>query len=87
MNHPLRSAHDYELFIDTLQERFPSVRRSTVILVRLVAVQWGTDPLRLATLVDWVSGADAARESRLHAPRYLRSEFHQRLRRREGGWV
>ncbi len=37
MNNALRSAHDYELYIYTLQERFPSVRRSTVILVRLGA--------------------------------------------------
>lgn len=31
---PLRTPEDYELFLYTLAERFPSVRRSTVTLVR-----------------------------------------------------
>jgi len=31
---PLRTSEDYELFLYTLGERFPSVRRSTVTIVR-----------------------------------------------------
>ena len=34
MNHPLRTPEDYELFLYTLTEQFPSVRKSTVTLVR-----------------------------------------------------
>jgi len=34
MNNPLRIPEDYELFLYTLAERFPSVRRSTVTFVR-----------------------------------------------------
>jgi hypothetical protein len=34
MNNPLRTPEDYELFLYTLTEQFPSVRRSTVISVR-----------------------------------------------------
>jgi len=34
VNNPLRTSEDYELFLYTLSERFPSVRRSTVTLVR-----------------------------------------------------
>ena len=34
MNDPLRTPEDYELFIYTLIERFPSIRRSTVTCVR-----------------------------------------------------
>lgn len=34
MSDPLRSSEDYELFIYTLQERFPSIRRSTVTFIR-----------------------------------------------------
>jgi len=37
MNNPLRTPDDYELFLYTLTERFPSVRRSTVTFVRLGA--------------------------------------------------
>ncbi|HHH40460.1 MAG TPA: hypothetical protein ENK56_00465 [Chloroflexi bacterium] len=34
MNNPLRTVEDYELFLYTLAEQFPSVRRSTVVLIR-----------------------------------------------------
>jgi hypothetical protein len=34
MNDPLRTPEDYELFLYTLAERFPSVRRSTVVFIR-----------------------------------------------------
>lgn len=34
MNNPLRTPEDYELFLYTLIEQFPSIRRSTVTLVR-----------------------------------------------------
>jgi hypothetical protein len=34
MSNPLRTPEDYELFLYTLQARFPSVRRSTLTLVR-----------------------------------------------------
>ncbi len=34
MTDPLRTPEDYELFLYTLAERFPSVRRSTLTLVR-----------------------------------------------------
>jgi hypothetical protein len=34
MSDPLRSIDDYELFIYTLAEQFPIVRRSTVVIVR-----------------------------------------------------
>ncbi len=34
MNNPLRTPEDYELFLYTLTEQFPTVRRSTVTLVR-----------------------------------------------------
>ncbi len=34
MSNPLRTAEDYELFLYTLTEQFPSVRRSTVALIR-----------------------------------------------------
>jgi hypothetical protein len=34
MANPLRTPEDYELFLYTLGERFPSIERSTVILVR-----------------------------------------------------
>ncbi len=34
MNNPLRSAEDYELFLYTLPDQFPSVHRSTVTFVR-----------------------------------------------------
>jgi hypothetical protein len=37
MSNPLRTLEDYELFLYTLTERFPSVRQSTVILLRLGA--------------------------------------------------
>ncbi len=37
MSNPLRTLEDYELFLYTLTERYPSVQRSTVILVRLGA--------------------------------------------------
>jgi len=37
MSNPLRTPDDYELFLYALTERFPSVRRSTVTLVRLGA--------------------------------------------------
>ena len=37
MNNPLRTPEDYELFLYTLTEQFPSIRRSTVIFVRLGA--------------------------------------------------
>jgi hypothetical protein len=35
MSNPLRTLEDYELFLYTLTEQFPSAHRSTVILVRL----------------------------------------------------
>lgn len=35
MNNPLRTPEDYELFLYTLMEQFPSIRRSTVTFVRL----------------------------------------------------
>jgi hypothetical protein len=34
MSNPPRTPEDYELFLYTLQARFPSVRRSTLTLVR-----------------------------------------------------
>ena len=34
MSNPLRTPADYELFLYTLAEQFPVVRRSTVTLVR-----------------------------------------------------
>lgn len=34
MSNPLRTIEDYELFLYTLKEQFPSVRHSTVILTR-----------------------------------------------------
>lgn len=34
MNNPLRTQEDYELFLYTLIEQFPLVRRSTVALIR-----------------------------------------------------
>ena len=34
MSNPLRTAEDYELFLYTLNEQFPTVRRSTVAFVR-----------------------------------------------------
>jgi len=34
MSNPLRTLEDYELFLYTLTERFPSIRRSTVTCVR-----------------------------------------------------
>ena len=34
MTNPLRTAEDYELFIYTLPENFPAVRRSTIAFVR-----------------------------------------------------
>lgn len=34
MSDPLRTPEDYELFLYTLKEQFPSVRRSTVTLIR-----------------------------------------------------
>jgi len=34
MNNPLSTPEDYELFLYTLAERYPSVRRSTVTFVR-----------------------------------------------------
>ena len=37
MNNPLRTVEDYELFLYTLAEQFPVMRRSTVTLVRIGA--------------------------------------------------
>ncbi len=34
MNDPLRTLEDYELFLYTLPQQFPSIRRSTLTLVR-----------------------------------------------------
>ena len=34
MNNPLRTPTDYELFLYSLQEKYPSIRRSTVTFVR-----------------------------------------------------
>jgi hypothetical protein len=34
MNHPLRTPEDYELFLYTLPDQFPSIRWSTVTFVR-----------------------------------------------------
>lgn len=34
MTDPFRTPEDYELFLYTLQERFPAIRRSTVLLIR-----------------------------------------------------
>ncbi|MFP4350686.1 MAG: toxin-antitoxin system TumE family protein [Thermodesulfobacteriota bacterium] len=34
MTHPLRTSEDYELFIYTLAERFPSINRSTLTFIR-----------------------------------------------------
>lgn len=34
MNDPLRTPEDYELFLYTLMEQFPTIRRSTVTLIR-----------------------------------------------------
>ncbi len=35
MNNPFRTPEDYELFLYTITERFPSVRRSAITFVRL----------------------------------------------------
>jgi len=37
MSNPLRTSEDYELFLHALTDQFPSVRRSTVTLIRRVA--------------------------------------------------
>ena len=37
MNNPLRTPEDYEIFLYTLADRFPPVRRSTVTFVRVGA--------------------------------------------------
>jgi len=37
VNNPLRTPEDYELFLYTITEQFPSIRRSTVTFVRLGA--------------------------------------------------
>lgn len=34
MNNPLQTIEDYELFLYTLQESFPSIQQSTVVLIR-----------------------------------------------------
>ena len=34
MSNPLRTSEDYELFLYALTDQFPSVRRSTVTLIR-----------------------------------------------------
>ena len=34
MNNPLRTSEDYELFLYTITEQFPSVKSSSVVLVR-----------------------------------------------------
>ena len=34
MSNPLRTSEDYELFLYTLTDQFPSVRRSTVTFIR-----------------------------------------------------
>ena len=34
MSHPLRTAEDYELFLYTVTDRFPSIQRSTITFVR-----------------------------------------------------
>lgn len=34
MNNPLRTPEDYELFLYTLTDKFPSVRHSTITFVR-----------------------------------------------------
>jgi len=34
MNHPFRTIEDYELFLYSLEQRFPVIKRSTVVLVR-----------------------------------------------------
>ena len=34
MSNPLRTAEDYELFLYSLTDQFPSVKRSTVVFVR-----------------------------------------------------
>jgi hypothetical protein len=34
VTNPLRTAEDYELFLYTLKEQFPSIRRSTVTFIR-----------------------------------------------------
>ena len=34
MNDPLRTPEEYELFLYTLTEQFPSVRHSTVVFIR-----------------------------------------------------
>lgn len=43
MNNPLRTAEDYELFLYSLPDQFPSIRRSTLTFVRL-----GTSLARIA---------------------------------------
>jgi hypothetical protein len=37
MSNPLRTPEDYELFLYTLTEQFPSIRTSTVVFIRLGA--------------------------------------------------
>jgi hypothetical protein len=34
MNNPLRTATDYELFLYTLMDQFPSIQRSTLVFIR-----------------------------------------------------
>jgi len=35
MNNPFRASEDYELYLYTLTEKFPSVKRSTITFIRL----------------------------------------------------
>ncbi len=37
MTNPLRTAEDYELFLYSLTEQFPSIKRSTLVFIRLGA--------------------------------------------------
>ncbi|WP_417908967.1 hypothetical protein [Candidatus Electronema sp. PJ] len=51
MSSPLRSPEDYELFIYTIAEQFPAVRRSNLVFVRrgiTLAVLKGSCSLRRA---------------------------------------
>jgi hypothetical protein len=38
MSNPLRTPEDYELFLYTISEQFPSVIRSTVVFARKVPI-------------------------------------------------
>ena len=59
-----RAVEDYELFLYTLTERFPSVRRSTVTLIRR-----GASLIRVSGELDFDGGYRLSIRERLTADR------------------